>query len=225
MTHEAAAATQPFIMDTAFWTATAIFLLAYAVIVSEKIHKTIIAVFGAGLMLVLKILEQHEAFHVEEFGIDWNVIFLLISMMIIINLMRPTGVFEYIAIKSAKWGRGEPFRIMAIFAIVTAVLSAFLDNVTTVLLIAPVTLLIADALDVDPIPYLISNAIASNIGGTATLIGDPPNIMIASKAKLEFMDFIYNLSPVIIITMVVYLIAIKFIWGKSLKTKDELKAR
>src|SRR3990172_6570635 len=225
MTHEAAAATQPFIMDTAFWTATAIFLLAYAVIVSEKIHKTIIAVFGAGLMLVLKILEQHEAFHVEEFGIDWNVIFLLISMMVIINLMRPTGVFEYIAIKSAKLGKGDPMRILVIFAIVTAVLSALLDNVTTVLLIVPVTILIADALEVDAIPYLISCALASNIGGTATLIGDPPNIMIASKAQLDFMDFIYHLSPVIIVTMVFYIFAIKLIWGKKLKTREELKKR
>jgi len=225
MTHEAAAAAQPFVMDTAFWTATVIFLMAYAIIISEKIHKTIVAIFGAGLMLVLKILEQHEAFHLEEFGIDWNVIFLLISMMIIINLMRPTGVFEYIAIKSAKMGKGEPFRIMAIFAVVTAVLSALLDNVTTVLLITPVTLLIADALDVDPIPYLISCALASNIGGTATLIGDPPNIMIASKAQLSFMDFIYHLTPVVILMMVFYIFAIKLIWGKKLKTRDELKSR
>jgi len=165
MTNEAVTSAQPFVMDTAFWTATTIFLLAYAVIISEKIHKTIIAIFGAGLMLVLKILEQHEAFHLEEFGVDWNVIFLLISMMVIINLMRPTGVFEYIAIKSAKLGKGEPFRILAIFAVVTAVLSALLDNVTTVLLITPVTLLIADALEVDSIPYLISGVLASNIGG------------------------------------------------------------
>lgn len=225
MTQEAAATSQTFVMNITFWTATTIFLLAYAVIVSEKIHKTIVAVFGAGLMLVLKILEQHEAFHVEEYGVDWNVIFLLISMMVIINLMRPTGVFEYIAIKSAKWGKGEPFRILVIFAIVTAVLSAFLDNVTTVLLIVPVTILIAEALEVDALPYLISCALASNIGGTATLIGDPPNIMIASKAQLNFMDFIYHLTPVIIITMVFYIFAIKFIWGKQLKTKDELKKR
>ncbi len=224
MTQEAAAV-QPFVMDTAFWTATTIFLLAYAVIVSEKIHKTIIAIFGAGLMLVLKILEQHEAFHVEEFGIDWNVIFLLISMMVIINLMRPTGVFEYIAIKSAKWGKGDPFRILVIFAIVTAVLSALLDNVTTVLLIVPVTILIADALEVDPLPYLLSCALASNIGGTATLIGDPPNIMIASKAQLDFMDFIYHLAPVVVVIMVFYVFAIKLIWGKKLKTKEELKKR
>lgn len=225
MTQEAAVQIQPFVMDAAFWTATTIFLLAYAVIVSEKIHKTIIALFGAGLMLVLKILQQHEAFHLEEFGVDWNVIFLLISMMVIINLMRPTGVFEFIAIKSAKWGKGEPFRILVIFAIVTAAVSAFLDNVTTVLLIVPVTILIADALEVDPLPYLISCAFASNIGGTATLIGDPPNIMIASKAQLDFMDFIYHLSPVIVITMVFYLFAIKLIWGKKLKTREELKQR
>ncbi|MDP2156755.1 MAG: ArsB/NhaD family transporter [Nitrospirota bacterium] len=225
MTTEAVTAAQPFVMDTAFWTATVIFLLAYAIIISEKIHKTIIAIFGAGLMLVLKILEQHEAFHLEEFGIDWNVIFLLISMMVIINLMRPTGVFEYIAIKSAKLGKGEPFRIMAIFAVVTAVLSALLDNVTTVLLITPVTLLIADALDVDPIPYLLSCAFASNIGGTATLIGDPPNIMIASKAQLNFMDFIYHLAPIVIVMMVVYIVVIKLIWGKKLITRDELKQR
>ncbi len=223
MTHEAAA--QPFVMDATFWTATVIFVLAYAVIVSEKVHKTIVAIVGASLMLVLKILQQHEAFHVEEFGIDWNVIFLLISMMVIINLMRPTGIFEYIAIKSAKWGKGEPFRIMVIFALVTAVLSALLDNVTTVLLITPVTLLIADALEVDPIPYLISCALASNIGGTATLIGDPPNIMIASKAQLDFMAFIYHLAPIVVVMMVFYLFAIKFIWGRKLRTRDELKQR
>ncbi len=226
MTHEAVAeTTQQVVMNSTFWMATAIFLLAYAIIVSEKIHKTIVAIVGAALMLVLKILEQYEAFHVEELGVDWNVIFLLISMMVIINLMRPTGFFEYIAIKSAKWGRGEPFRIMAIFAVVTAVLSALLDNVTTVLLLAPVTLLIADALEVDPVPYLIAEALASNIGGTATLIGDPPNIMIASKAKLNFMDFIYNLTPAIIVIMVFFLLMLKLIFGKRLHVKPELKRR
>ncbi len=225
MTNETMTVTQPFVMDNAFWTATAIFIIAYAVIVSEKVHKTIVAIFAAGLMIVLKILEQHEAFHIEELGVDWNVIFLLISMMVIINLMKPSGIFEYIAIKSAKLGKGEPFRIMAIFAIVTAVLSALLDNVTTVLLITPVTVLIADALEIDPIPYLISCALASNIGGTATLIGDPPNIMIASKAYLTFMDFIYHLTPIVIIMMIIYIFTIKFLWGKKLITKDSLKQR
>jgi Na+/H+ antiporter NhaD/arsenite permease-like protein len=225
MTQEAAQAGAGVVMNYPFWLATAIFVIAYVVIVSERIHKTVVAILGGALMLVLKILEQHEAFHLEEFGIDWNVIFLLISMMVIINLMKPTGLFEYIAIKSAKWGKGDPFRIMAIFAVVTALLSALLDNVTTVLLITPVTLLIADALEVDPIPYLISCALASNIGGTATLIGDPPNIMIASKAQLNFMDFIVHLTPIVLVVMVFYLFAIKLIWGKKLRTKEELKKR
>lgn len=216
---------QPVVMDAAFWSATVIFLVAYAAIISDKIHKTVIALVGASLVLVFSILTQHQAFHLEEFGIDWNVIFLLISMMIIINIMRPTGVFEYIAIRSAKLAKGEPFRIMVVFAVVTALLSALLDNVTTVLLISPVTLLIADALDVDPLPYLISCALASNIGGTATLIGDPPNIMIASKAHLDFMDFIYNLAPVIIIILIAYVAVMKIVWGRKMKTRRELKER
>ena len=232
MDHETAAVTQAVVMDTTFWTATIMFILVYAVIVSEKIHKTIVALFGAALMLILKILTQHEAFHIAEIehqlvelGVDWNVIFLLISMMLIINLMRPSGIFEYIAIKSAKLGKGEPFRIMIIFSIVVAVLSALLDNVTTVLLITPVTLLIADALEVDPIPYLLACVFASNIGGTATLIGDPPNIMIASKANLNFMDFVYHLTPIVIFMMVVFIFMLKLLFGKQLITRPELKSR
>jgi len=204
---------------------TAIFIVSYIAIVSERIHKTIIAIFGASAMLLFKVMEQREAFFSEEFGIDYNVIFLLIGMMIIINIMKDTGVFEWIAIKAAKFAKGEPVRIMVTLSVVTAFLSAFLDNVTTVLLIAPVTLLICDALEIDPVPFLITEAIASNIGGTATLIGDPPNIMIASKAKLEFMDFIYNLTPIIIIVMVAYIFTIKFMFKKSLTVRPELKAR
>lgn len=225
MVQETAEAAKPFVMDATFWTATIIFFLAYAVIVSEKVHKTIVAIVGASLMLVLKILEQYEAFHVEELGVDWNVIFLLIGMMTIINILRPTGFFEYIAIKSAKIGRGEPLRIMMVLFVVTAVLSAMLDNVTTVLLIVPVTFLICDALEVNPIPFLIMQVMASNIGGTATLIGDPPNIMIASKAKLNFMDFIVHLTPAVIIMMVVMLVIIRVVFGRRLKTREELKER
>ncbi len=225
MTHEVVAASGEIVMGAHFWMATGIFILAYALIISEKIHKTILSIFGAALMIVIGIVTQEDAFHSIELGVDWNVIFLLISMMIIINIMKPTGVFEYIAIKSAKAAKGQPFRIMAIFSVVTAVLSAFLDNVTTVLLIAPVTILICDALEIDVVPYLITEAIASNIGGTATLIGDPPNIMIASKAQLDFMAFIYNLTPVIIVVMIAYVITIKLIFGKRLKVKEELKGR
>jgi Na+/H+ antiporter NhaD/arsenite permease-like protein len=212
-------------MGAPFWIATAIFIIVYGVIVTEKIHKTIIAIVGATLMIVLGILTQEHAFHSPDLGVDWNVIFLLISMMIIINIMKPTGVFEYIAIKSAKVAKGQPFMIMAIFSVVTAVVSAFLDNVTTVLLIAPVTLLICQALELDVVPYLITEALASNIGGTATLIGDPPNIMIASKAQLDFMAFVYHLTPVIILVLIAYVISIKFIFGSRLKVKEELRLR
>lgn len=211
--------------QAAFWIATAIFLLAYALIISEKIHKTIVALVGAALMMILGILTQEEAFHSPELGVDWNVIFLLFSMMVIINIMRPTGIFEYIAVRSAKFAKGKPFMIMAVFSVVTAVISALLDNVTTVLLIAPVTLLICQALELDVVPYLITEALASNIGGTATLIGDPPNIMIASKAGLDFMSFVYNLTPVIIIILAVYVITLKFIFGKKLTVKENLRQR
>ncbi|MYL83287.1 hypothetical protein GTA51_09095 [Desulfovibrio aerotolerans] len=208
-----------------FWVAVGIFFTAYAVIVSEKIHKTKVALFGAALTLLTKVLTQHDALHDIDLGVDWNVIFLLISMMIMVNIMTKTGVFQYVAIKAAKVAKGDPFRVMLIFAVVTAVASALLDNVTTVLLLAPVTLLIAKELEVDPVPYLITEALASNIGGTATLIGDPPNIMIASKAGLDFMAFIYNLAPAIIISMVVWLFVWKLIFGKRLQVREDLKAR
>jgi len=208
-----------------FWTATTIFLVAYALIISEKIHKTKVALFGAALMLITKVLLQREAFNDMDLGVDWNVIFLLISMMIIINIMTKTGVFQYVAIKCAKVAKGEPFRVMILFAIITGVGSAFLDNVTTVLLLVPVTLLIAEQLEINPIPYLITEALASNIGGTATLIGDPPNIMIASKAGLSFMDFIYHLTPAIIIIFLFWMLAWKVIFGKRLHVRDELKRR
>lgn len=208
-----------------FWIATTIFLVAYALIISEKIHKTKVALFGAALILITKVLLQEEAFHNMELGVDWNVIFLLISMMIIINIMTKTGVFQYVAIKCAKLAKGEPFRLMMLFAIITAVGSAFLDNVTTVLLLVPVTLFIADQLEINPIPYLITEAMASNIGGTATLIGDPPNIMIASKAGLDFMDFIVHLTPAIIIIFLFWMLAWKVIFGNRLHVREELKKR
>src|SRR4030043_2342219 len=224
MTEGVKAATE-IVFGTQFWIATAIFLLVYGLIITDKIHKTILAIVGATAMIVLGIVTQEDAFHNIDLGVDWNVVFLLVSMMIIINIMRPTGVFEYIAIKSAKVAKGEPFKIMAILSVVTAVVSAFLDNVTTVLLIAPVTLLICQALELDVVPFLITEALASNIGGTATLIGDPPNIMIASKAQLEFMDFIYHLGPVVIVVLIAYIISIKFIFGKKMHVKEELRKK
>ncbi len=213
------------ISPTIYWLATGIFVLAYAVIVSEKIHKTKVALMGAALMIAMPILTQSEAFRSEEYGIDYNVIYLLISMMIIINIMSKTGVFEWVAIRTAKVAKGRPFTIMALFAVITAVASALLDNVTTVLLLAPVTLLIADELDVDPVPYLIAEALASNIGGTATLIGDPPNIMIASKAHYSFVDFIVNLTPVIVIIMIAFIIVLKVLFAKKLHVTEEKRLR
>lgn len=207
------------------WLATSIFVLCYVLIAAEKVHKTIIAIAGAAAMLMFKIVEQREAFFSEELGIDYNVIFLLIGMMIIVNIMKETGIFEWIAIKAAKAAKGEPIRIMLILSTITAILSAFLDNVTTVLIISAVTMLICDALEIDPVPFLITMVIAANIGGTATMIGDPPNMMIASKAKLEFMDFIYNLTPVIAIIMVVYIFTIKLVFKKSITVRPDLKAR
>lgn len=204
---------------------TLIFVLVYALIVVEKWHKTSIALGGAAAVFLFKLLDQEEAFHSKEFGVDWNVIFLLIGMMMIINVIRETGFFQWTAIKSAKLGRGEPFRIMAIFAVVTAVISALLDNVTTVLLMAPVTIAVARELEIDPVPYLIVEALASNIGGTATLIGDPPNIMIASRAQLTFNDFLLNLAPVVVVILAVFVLTIRLIWGKNLTTRPELKAR
>jgi len=208
-----------------FWVATCIFVGAYALIVSEKVHKTKVALFGAALVLVTKVLTQHDALHDIDMGVDWNVIFLLISMMIIVNIMTKTGVFQYVAIKAAKFGKGNPYAIMSIFAVVTAISSALLDNVTTVLLLAPVTLLIAKELEVDPIPFLITEALASNIGGTATLIGDPPNIMIASKAGFDFMAFLNHLAPAIIIIMVIWMAVWKLVFGKRLTVREDLKAR
>ncbi len=211
--------------DILFFSATGIFLLSYVLIVSEWVHKTIIALCGAVLMIVLGIVTQKEAFHSPELGVDWNVIFLLFSMMVIINIMRPSGVFEYIAIKSAKLVKAKPFAVMALFSVVTAILSALLDNVTTVLLIAPVTILVCQALDLEPVPFLITEALASNIGGAATLVGDPPNIMIASKAGLTFMDFISNMAPIVIVIMIAYLVSIKLIFGRRMVVREEYRQR
>ena len=199
--------------------ATTIFILIYLVIVSEKIHRTIITLAGASIFLLLKILEQHEAIE----AIDFNTIGLLIGMMIIVGILHHTGLFEYIAIKQAKAVQGDPWKIMLVFSVITAVGSAFLDNVTTVLLLVPVTLAIAKTLELPPAPFIITEIIISNIGGTATLIGDPPNIMIGSAENLGFLDFVVNLTPVVIVIFMVTIYLLKFIYSKDLKIREELK--
>jgi Na+/H+ antiporter NhaD/arsenite permease-like protein len=168
-----------------------IFIVVYIAISTELINKTVAALLGAALVLAFHLIGQETAFR----AIDWNVVFLLVSMMIIVGIANRSGMFHYVAIRTAKLARGNPVRILAMLSIVTAVFSAFLDNVTTMLIIAPLTILIAVELGISPVPFLIAEAIASNVGGTATLIGDPPNIMIGSAAGLSFVDFILNLAP------------------------------
>jgi len=158
-------------------------------------------------------------------GVDWNTVFLLIGMMMVVGITKRTGVFQWVAIKSAKLSGGDPLRIMLLLSVVTAVLSAGLDNVTTVLLIAPVTLVIADALDINPVPILICQIMASNIGGTATLVGDPPNIIIGSQAGLTFNQFLFNLTPVIFVVMIVYLFTVRLIFRNQLTASEEAKQR
>jgi len=198
-----------------------IFLVIYGIIISEKINRTAISLFGAIVMIILGILNQEQA--IEH--IDFNTIGLLVGMMIIVNILKRTGVFEYLAIRAAKKAKGDPWKILVLFAIITAFSSAFLDNVTTILLIVPVTLVITDTLDTNPIPFMFTEILIANIGGTATLIGDPPNIMIGSATGLGFVDFIVNLAPVVIVISVATLFLLKLIYKDFLKAKDENKQK
>lgn len=182
----------------------AAFVAAYVLIATERIHRVAAALAGAAAMVLLGVVDSQVAFFSERTGIDWNVIFLLLGMMVIVSVLKQTGVFDYLAIWAAKRTRGRPFATMVMLVVITAVASALLDNVTTVLLIAPVTLLLCERLALAPVPFLIAEALASNIGGTATLIGDPPNIIIASRAGLTFNDFLVNLAPVVVVLMVVF---------------------
>jgi Na+/H+ antiporter NhaD/arsenite permease-like protein len=183
----------------------AAFVGAYVLIATERIHRVAAALGGAAAMVLLGVVDAEVAFFSEETGVDWNVIFLLLGMMIIVSVLKQTGVFDYLAIWASKRARGKPFPVMVLLVSITAVASALLDNVTTVLLIAPVTLLVCDRLRVPPVPLLLAEVFASNIGGTATLIGDPPNIIIGSRADLSFNDFVLNLGPIVVILMVVFI--------------------
>jgi Na+/H+ antiporter NhaD/arsenite permease-like protein len=190
--------------------ATMIFIVTYAVIVSERIDRAIVALTGAGLMLAFGVLTQREAL----LSIDPNTISLLIGMMIIVNILKRTGVFRYAGWKTASALGGDPWRMLVGFALVTAIASAFLDNVTTMLLMIPITLVICDDLQLDPRPFLFSQVIASNIGGTATLIGDPPNILIGSATGLDFIDFLTNLAPLVGFLLLLMLAGFWFVFGR-----------
>ena len=203
------------------WVSTCVLAITYATIMSEKVNRSIVALVGAGVMILIGVLDQDEAIK----GIDWNTIGLLTGMMILVSISRRSGMFQYLAIWSAKAAKAHPAGILFILQITTAVLSAFLDNVTTVLLIVPVTLAICNTLKVPAYPYLFAEIFASNIGGTATLIGDPPNILIGSQVGLTFNDFVFHLTPVIVIVMVVQAVIIHFLWGKDLKASHDAEAR
>ncbi|MNM61934.1 Na(+)/H(+) antiporter NhaD [compost metagenome] len=208
-------------MEQQAYFAIGIFLVIYALIISEKIHRTIVAMLGGILMVAFGIVSQETALH----HIDFNTLGLLVGMMIIVSITAETGLFKYIAIWAAKKVKGEPVRILIVLGIITAFGSAFLDNVTTVLLMVPVTFSITRQLKVNPVPFLFTEIIASNVGGTATLIGDPPNIMIGSAVKeLTFMAFISNLTPIIIIIMLTYIPLLVLMFRKKIQTTPELKA-
>lgn len=204
-----------------FWLATALFTGAYAIIMSDRLNRAIVALAGASLMVLSGILNQEQAIA----GIDFNTLGLLLGMMLIVNITQKSGVFQYVAIWSAKKVKARPWGVLVIICTVTAVFSAFLDNVTTVLLTVPVTLLITGELKIKPYPFLFAQIFASNIGGTATLIGDPPNIMIGSAAGLSFNDFVFHLTPVVIVAFMATLAPIYFIWGRHLSTTEECRMR
>lgn len=199
--------------------AAGIFLITFFFIVSEKLHRTVAAVLGGVTLLLVKVIDQQDAVSF----IDYTTIGVLIGMMIIISIIKRTGLFQYLAIKSAKIAKGDPKKLIIVFGIVTAVISALLDNVTTVLLMAPVTMVIAKMIKINPIPFMMTEVICSNIGGTATLIGDPPNIMIGSATGISFAAFLANLGPVIFIILAVTVFLLQFIYRRELAVADELK--
>ena len=196
--------------------ATVILLVSYVILFTEKLNRAVVALLGASVMIFAGILTQKTAIE----GIDFNTISLLIGMMVIVNITEKSGLFQFVAIWGAKKVKAHPLGIMIVLTFVTAVFSAFLDNVTTVLLIVPVTFQITRKLEINPFPYLILEIFASNIGGTATLIGDPPNILIGSALKLSFLDFACNLTPAVIIVLLVLIGTFVLIWHKSLITTE-----
>lgn len=195
------------------WVASGILILVYAVLISEKLNRAILAMLGASLMVIFGIINQEQAVD----GVDANTLALLIGMMVIVGITSRSGLFQYVAIKASKWVGANPTGILIMLTLVTAVFSALLDNVTTVLLIAPITLLITDALETPVYPYFMAEILASNVGGTATLIGDPPNILIGSATGLSFNDFLVNLAPISAICLVVLTVILYFLYRRQLQ--------
>lgn len=197
--------------------ACAIFLVTYVLIATERIHRVTAAIGGVAVMALVGVTDTATMFHDVGSGIDWNVIFLLFAMMLIVGILEMTGLFEFLAIWTAQCSGGRPYRLMVLLCVVTACASALLDNVTTVLLMAPVTLTVCRQLGLPPVPYLLALAFSSNIGGTATLIGDPPNIIIASRAGLSFNDFLVHLAPLVVVLMAVFLVLCRILFRGQLR--------
>jgi Na+/H+ antiporter NhaD/arsenite permease-like protein len=196
-----------------------VFIIVLALIISEKVNRTVAALVGASIVVAAHVLNGEQALE----HIDFNTIGVLIGMMIIVGIVKNTGIFEYLAIFAAKKAKGDPWRIIVGLCLITAITSAFLDNVTTVLLIVPMTFVITQTLVLDPIPFLIPEILSANIGGTATLIGDPPNIMIGSAANLDFMDFIVNLTPIIVVVFIATFAVLKFTYRNKLNVSEDKK--
>ncbi len=205
--------------------AIAIFVLAYVLIATEKISRIAIALGGAAAMLIIGATDSDKAFYSHETGIDWDVIFLLLGMMIIVGVIHKTGVFEFIAIKAIKIAKGDPKKALVYLVVLVAFASAILDNVTTILLAVPMTLVICKQLNVNPVPFLLAEVFASNIGGAATLVGDPPNIIIASRANLSFNDFLIHMAPLVIVAMIVITPMLVWMFRKELVNTPEDRAR
>jgi Na+/H+ antiporter NhaD/arsenite permease-like protein len=203
-----------------FWLSLAVLLATYAILTLDRINRAIVALLGAALMLLTGVVDQDHAIA----GQDFNTLALLIGMMLLVVIARPSGMFQYLAFWSAKVARGEPGSLLALLTLVTAVVSAGLNNVTTVLLIAPVTLVITTELKLAPFPFLFSEVVASNIGGTATLIGDPPNILIGSAAGLTFNQFIIHLTPVVLLVLAVQIAVGHLLWGRRMTVGAEARA-
>lgn len=208
-------------MELTFYIALIVFIITYFIIVSEKVHRTVVALAGAVLMILLGVLNQHQAIE----GVDFNTLGLLIGMMMIVSLAKHSGMFQFVAIWAAKKGKGKPIPIFILLGIITAVFSALLDNVTTVLLIVPIVFVIANNLKMNPIPYLFSTIIFSNLGGAATLIGDPPNILIGSAANLSFMDFIVHMGPIMILIFSVTAVWLYYHYRGTLVADPELQQK
>ncbi|AXE37229.1 ArsB/NhaD family transporter [Acidipropionibacterium virtanenii] len=201
--------------------ALAIFVAAFALIATEKINKVIVVLVASAAMVVTGVAPANDIFYSHKVGVDWDVILLLLGMMIIVGVLKQTGVFEYLGIWAGKKSRGHPFRLMVMFMLITAIASPILDNVTIILLVVPVTVVVCNRLHVPAQPYIIAEILASNIGGAATLIGDPPNIIIGNRAGLSFNDFLVHMLPIVALTFALFVVLTRFMFRKDFEFDPE----